>query len=237
MQPLDIVGYRKKLEKNFLYRFLTNLRFRLDLMRVMKTIDSAKFNMLYEKYKDVAPDPGYSKYLDIKKWMHKTLWRVYILSLNESSPKKILDLGTGTGYFPYLCQFYGHKVKSLDIDTDPMFNDLVKFLGIDRVTFRIKENSPLPDFGEKYDIVTGFMVCFNNHKEKNVWTRNEWNYFLNHLYSKHTNPNATAFFTMNAEPNTNEWYTKNLLEFFLSKGAQVDGQRVYFPSLEPFRNL
>ena len=63
----------------------------------------------------------------------------------------------------------------------------------------------------------------------------KWDFFIKHLANNHTTSDARLFITFNPEPN-GELYTQKLVEFFKSKGAEIDGERVCFKDLNVFRN-
>ena len=57
----------------------------------------------------------------------------------------------------------GSNVLGLDLE-DPIFNDILRVLQIERVPFRITRQEKLPDFGaRKFDLITAWMICFNNY--------------------------------------------------------------------------
>ncbi len=113
--------------KNKLLYILTKNKRKKDLEKIIKTIDLKAFQIFVEKYKDSFPAPGYSKYLDIRTHVDDKIFEAYKLKLNKSRSLEILDIGTGTGYFPFVCNFYGHNPTSLDVDDIQMYNDIIKF--------------------------------------------------------------------------------------------------------------
>src|SRR6478735_5135628 len=56
----------------------------------------------------------FTTYLDAKDWLRKFLQEILRLQLHTSPPKRILDLGTGPGYFIYVCRYLGHEVLGLE---------------------------------------------------------------------------------------------------------------------------
>ena len=142
-----------------------------DFANILSSIDIEKFKFYLEKYKNSSPYPGYSKYLNIEEWFEDKLWEVYRLGLNKSSKLDILDIGTGAGYFPYICNYYGHNTMALDLNTTQMYNDIIKFLNINRKVHEIKSFEKLPNLGKKFDLVTAFAICFNNHETSRLWNR------------------------------------------------------------------
>lgn len=232
----SIVAYKEKVANNIFYKAKTLYKLNRDMKRVLASVNKEKFAIINEKYKDVSPDPGYSKYLNIEFWMKRNMWHVFMLGLDKEKPKNVLDIGTGNGYFPFICKYYGHTVRSIDIWTDPMFNELIELLGIPRRDYEIKNLELIPPFDVKFDVITGFMVCFNGHHSPLLWTSKEWNFFLRDMATNHCNPGAEAYFTLNEERDTLLFYTEELYQWFVANGAEVDGERVYFKSLDRFRN-
>jgi SAM-dependent methyltransferase len=167
--------------------------------------------------------------------MERRLWTIYDLNLHKSRPLNILDLGTGFGYFPYACNYYGHNAIGLDLDVVPMYNDITKFIGIDRKVHKIKSFENLPDYGVKFDLITAFMVCFNNHKEEDVWDIQEWDFFLKDVACNRMNSNGRIFLILNSELN-GEYYTETLHNYFVENGAKIDGNNIYFSSVNKFMN-
>lgn len=232
----SITLYRKKLEENFFFKLSVLYQFRKQRKLIINSIDKKCFNIIKDKYFNAAPAPGYSKYLDVDAHITLNLWRAYILGLQESEPKKILDIGTGCGYFPYICRFYGHDINTIDISGEPIFNEVTEILKVERFIFEVKEYRSIPDFSTKFDLITAFMIYFNNHKNDNLWGPEEWRFFLEDLTKNHMTPNAEAYFILNAEPKNNKWYTDELYNFFIATGAEIDNDRVYYKSLSYFRS-
>jgi hypothetical protein len=229
----SIVLYREAIEKNLPHKLFENIKVRMDLYTLLRKIYSPKFNEIVTTYKDFDPYPGYSKYLNVKPWLLDNIWRVYLLGLNAKKHKKnILDIGTGNGYFPYVCKFYGHTVRTIDVPHNPIFNALIEYLEIPRKDYAVKAYESIPAFDIKFDVVTGFHTYFNGHRTQNVWGPNEWDFFLTDLKNNLCNIGAEAFFILNKEHETNSCYTPELLAYFKEKGAEIDDNRVYFSSLE-----
>ena len=94
--------------------------------KVLNTIDLDQFAILQKKYKHASPAPGYSKYLDIHNSMRVSLQYALRLGLTQVKNLRILDIGTGCGYFPYICRYFGHTAFSLDLDEVEMYNEIIQ---------------------------------------------------------------------------------------------------------------
>ena len=209
-------------------RLLRTNRFALDTKRVIETIDPAGFEQIRQRYAVANPGADWPKYLDLERWIEINIRRIRELELDLSRPKRILDLGCGAGYFLYIAQLLGHSGLGLDIDRLTMFREITRLLGVHRIVQRIEPFRPLPDLGRKFDLVTAFMVCFNEHKMPGLWGVPEWEFFLDDL-AKHLTPRGHVWLELNQEYD-GTFYTLALKKFFEKRGAKIDEQKVIFSS-------
>jgi SAM-dependent methyltransferase len=209
-------------------RFLHPPRFPLSVDQVVGTIDRDRFEQIRKRYWIDNPGDDPPKYLELERWIDVNIRRVRDLELDLSAPKRILDLGCGAGYFLHICRLLGHDVLGLDVDELPMFNEIIRLLGIPRVVLRIERFVPLPDLGRKFDVITGFLVCFNQHKQHDVWNIPAWDFFLEDV-AKHLTPRGCLWLELNREYN-DTYYTPELRDFFESRGAKIEKHRVVFAS-------
>jgi SAM-dependent methyltransferase len=209
-------------------RLLRTKRFPLETQRVIETIDPAGFEQIRRRY--VVADPGadWPKYLDLDRWIGVNIRRIRQLELDLARPKQILDLGCGAGYFLYIAQLLGHSGIGLDMDRLPMFREVTRLLGVRRVVQRIQAFRPLPNFGQKFDVISAFMICFNNHKMPGLWGVPEWEFFLDDL-AKHLKQRGRVWLELNQEYD-GTFYTPQLKEFFQKRGAKIDEQKIIFNS-------
>ena len=227
----SIIKYKNKLNDTFFIKVIENVKLRADLFLMLRDIKNRGFYKIADEFRDFDPYPGYSKYLNIKPWFMDNLWRCYILGLNNSKNKNILDIGTGNGYFPFICKKYGHTVRTIDIASNPLFNSLIELLEIPRREISVRSNEALPAFDVKFDLITGFHTYFNGHRTENVWTSTEWHFFLRDLKENHCNSNASAYFIINKEPDSMNILEDELREYFISIGSEIDGDRVFIPNI------
>jgi SAM-dependent methyltransferase len=209
-------------------RVLRSNRFPLETPRVIETIDPDAFEQIRQRYAVAEPGADWPKYLDLDRWIGVNIKRIRQLELDVARPKQILDLGCGAGYFLYIAQLLGHSGVGLDMDRLPMFREITRLLGVHRVVQRIDAFHPLPDFGQKFDVITAFMICFNNHKMPGLWKIPEWEFFLDDL-SKYLKPRGRVWLELNQEYDET-FYTPELKDFFQKRGAKVDEQKVIFNS-------
>lgn len=208
-------------------RLLRPNRFRLETKRVIEMIDPQGFEQIRQRYAVEGPTEDWPKFLDLERWIGVNVRRIREIEIDLMRPKRILDLGCGTGYFLYIAQLLGHEGLGLDLDELPMFGDLTHLLGVRRVIWEIKAFDPLPDLG-RFDLITAFLICFNRHKQTNVWGVPEWEFFLDDL-AKHLTPRGRVWLELNQEYD-GTFYTPELKEFFQRRGARIDEQKVIFTS-------
>jgi SAM-dependent methyltransferase len=209
-------------------RLLRTNRFPLETKRVIETIDPVRFEQIRRRYAVTDPGADWPKYLDLDRWIGVNIRRIRELELDLSRPKRILDLGCGAGYFLYIAQLLGHSGVGLDMDRLPMFREITRLLGVHRVVQRIQPFCPLPSFGQKFDVVTAFMICFNNHKMPGLWGVSEWEFFLDDV-AKHLRPRGRVWLELNQEYD-GSFYTPELKEFFENRGAKIDEHKIIFNS-------
>ena len=209
-------------------RFLRTNRFPLNKKNVIKTIDPAAFEQIRQRYTVANPGADWPKYLDLDRWIEINIRRIRAVELDLSRPKRILDLGCGAGYFLYIAQLLGHQGLGLDIDRLRMFREITRLLGVRRVVQRIQAFRPLPDLGEKFDLITAFMICFNEHKMPGLWKVAEWEFFLDDL-AKHLTPRGRVWLELNQEYD-GSFYTPELKKFFQKRGARINEHKIVFSS-------
>jgi SAM-dependent methyltransferase len=209
-------------------RLLRTNRFPLSKKRVIETIDPVAFEEIRKRYAVANPGADWPKYLDLDRWIGINIRRIRQVELDLARPKRILDLGCGAGYFLYIAQLLGHSGLGLDMDRLAMFREVTRLLGVRRVVQRIEAFRPLPDFGQRFDLITAFMICFNNHKMPDLWKVPEWEFFLDDL-AKHLTQRGRVWLELNQE-HDGTFYTPELTEFFQKRGARINEQKVIFNS-------
>ena len=209
-------------------RLLRTNRFSLDAKRIIETIDPSGFDQIRQRYAVANPGADWPKYLDLERWIEINIRRIRALELDLSRPKRILDLGCGAGYFLYIAQLLGHSGLGLDMDRVSMFREITRLLGVHRVVQRIEAFRPLPDLGQKFNLITAFMICFNDHKMPGLWKVPEWEFFLGDL-AKHLTPRGRVWLELNQEYD-GTFYTPELKEFFQKRSARINEHKIIFTS-------
>ena len=203
-------------------------RFQFDKKLVIETFDPVASEQILHRYAVNNPTEDWRKYLDLDRWIAINIRRIRDIELDFARRKRILDLGCGAGYFLYIAQLLGHRGFGLDLDRIPMFAEITSLLGVRRVIQRIQAFRPLPDLGGKFDLITAFMICFNNHRHANLWGVAEWNFFLDDI-AKHLAPRGRVWLELNRESD-GTLCTPELKEFFQKRGARIDEHKIMFTS-------
>jgi SAM-dependent methyltransferase len=199
--------------------------FRVPLGPILTQIDWERAREIQQRYANSTV--GYAKYANIEPWLRLNRERVQDLNLHRSTPKSVLDLGCGGGFFLFILKNLGHSVLGLDVERVPLFGELLELFGVPRVVYRINAFEPLPDFGQTFDWITGFSVNFNlYHPSKERWGTAEWDFLLRDLQN-HLTPDGKIFFGLNPSYN-GDYYTSEIRDLFLSRGAEVERERVLF---------
>ena len=196
--------------------------FFINYLKIIKLL-SRKFKKLDIKLYINAGE-SFEKYLDYKYWILENLIRIYNLNIDRKQNLKILDIGTGFGYFPFICEFFGNQAEAIDLDTNDMYNSVIKLLDIKRHSYCIEANKPLP-LNTKFDIITGYMICFNNHKTDKLWGVIEWDYFLNSMKSNNLYNNGFIFFSFNLEFDEKP-FSHDIKNLFMQKKAIINNNEV-----------
>ncbi|MDQ6912692.1 MAG: class I SAM-dependent methyltransferase [Verrucomicrobiota bacterium] len=203
--------------------------FHLEAERIIASIDREKFLAIKERHAVENPGLAWPKYLDLKKWMEVNLRHVRDLELDYGRRRDVLDIGSGAGYFLYICKWLGHRPLGLDIDEVPMYPEMTRMLGLERMVWRVRAFTPLPDLGRKFDLITAFMICFNNHNRVGLWGVPEWEFFLDDL-ALHLKPKGRVWLELNRQRD-GSFMTPELRELFEKRGARVERHQLVFDSL------
>jgi SAM-dependent methyltransferase len=199
--------------------------FRVPLGPMLAQIDQERAHDIQQRYANSTA--GYAKYAKIEPWLRLNRERVQDLNLHRSPPKRVLDLGCGGGFFLFILKNLGHSVLGLDVERVPLFGELLQLFAVPRVLWRINAFEPLPDLGQMFDWITAFSVNFNlYHPSKKRWGTEEWDFLLRDL-QRHLAPGGKIFFGLNPLYN-GDYYTPELRHLFLSRGADVERERILF---------
>ena len=212
--------------------YLRSLR---DARRILETVDVKALDRLRDRYRGESPTPEFAKYLDASAYVKVALACAYRLNLHRCSPKNVLDIGTGAGYFPLVCRHFGHEVTATDVDDDPVLNDITATLDIDRRPWRVTAFENGPSFGRRFDLVTAFQLGFDRSERDGAvvfWGEKEWDFFLCDLAANHLNPGGEV---MLSGFNRKVRHGDAVVRPFVEKGAMAEDGRIHFKSMKAFQ--
>ncbi|MFN2541037.1 MAG: class I SAM-dependent methyltransferase [Chthoniobacterales bacterium] len=207
--------------------------------KILGSIDTTELSRLAERYPPRAGARKINAYEDAAYWVGVNVRRVQDLWLDRTAPLRILDLGSGPGYFLYVCRLFGHEGIGLDTDENPLFRGTTQLFGVRRVTARIDPQTPLPELAEKFDLVTGHRVCFHRlergpNGEWREWSPADWKFFIGDIRTRLLNPNGRLFLEFNPRPDGSSFFTPELRACFEAEGARIFRSKSLF-SADPTR--
>lgn len=181
--------------------------------------------------------PNKLKYLDVDRWLRKMWLDAKDAGLLLRAPLSILDLGTGPGYFPYICRSLGHDCIGLDRPDTGFYDELRAWVGTRVIRHVIGPRVPFPRFDRRFDLVTAFRAPFDIVRhEKRLFTCEEWSWLLDDLRDHVLAPGGAFHMRMNKDyPYEGSVFgTPELMELFIRRGAWLKprSRAVHFAPLK-----
>lgn len=180
--------------------------------QVLTGWDREDFIERFRPYWDPFPTKRAPKYLDLDFFMRDSAQRCFALGLfDDGRPKRILDLGCGPAYFLSLCRSLGHEVLGMDLDDEPIYNELIDFQGIPRIVHPVTPGSPLPPLDGQFDIVSAFGVTFNfvSGSKGWSWSAEDWARALDGFLGV-VAPGGKIVIHFNRDPRSGQLYPSGL---------------------------
>src|SRR5256886_12615233 len=185
------------------FEHLSRLTHPVNKRRLLDNIDWLQFKSLRHQYPYRPGSPQINRFEDVVYWIEINIERAQDLWLDRAPPMRILDLGCGAGYFLYICKFFGHNVLGFDTDTEPLFRATTELLGVPRVIGRIERQTPLPDLGGRFDLVTAHRICFHRIgrvRDGVEWSPADWEFFINDIRTGLLNETGRLLIDFNQRP-------------------------------------
>ncbi|MEO6846090.1 MAG: methyltransferase domain-containing protein [Chthoniobacterales bacterium] len=193
----------------------------LPTKRFLEQIDPVELARIQKAYDQPGEASNWRKYTDVNVFLKMNIHRVQELALDKSEPLHILDIGSGAGYFLFVCRVLGHTGYGLDLREPELYEEMFRLFGLKRGVHRVENFQPLPEMDAKYDLITAFSIVFNNHSKATPWGTEEWDYFLKNADS-HLKPGGRIFLNLNPMKPGGPYCSDEVRDFFLSKGAKFD---------------
>lgn len=206
-----------------------------DLQALMGRVDSAGLDALRARHagsmRTAAVASGY-KYLDAPYFTLLKLLLARELGLDHGPPRRVLDIGTAGGHFPFVCRYFGHDVVAIDVE-NPLYESIASCLGVQRTIARVEPYRMLPALGGRFDLITACNTTFNDSPVEPgdppaYWTTAEWQFFFNDLVSNQLRYPGELYIELNEErprrtPGAGRRrYNPDILEMAARNGAAVN---------------
>lgn len=196
--------------------------------RFMSQIDQPELKRLWNSY-SVPGTRQSAKYVEAERFLKVNIRRVQDIGLDRMPPQRILDLGSGAGYFLFVNRVLGHSGLGLDIDNNSLYREMFELFRLQRIIHRIEKFKPLPETGAQFDWVTAFSVSFAGGGRGPRWGLVEWDYFLQDA-KRHLRQGGRIYLDLNPGAD-GLFYSDEVREFFLSHGAIIDRRsKLLFPA-------
>lgn len=221
--------------------FLRVVRVLPHYFRVKRQIEAAGLEGIREKYGPLftgeSPALAKGKYLRLGGYLRRDLSRAVALGLHRSSPKKILDLGSGAGYFLLICENFGHYARGIDVpeeNDEPrddrlmhrFYSDMIELLGVGRTFWTIRPFEALPTLtSEPFDVVTAHQASFHRENLPSPWGVPEWEFFIDDIWSK-TTPKGRLVMLLNPDLEAGSLVEPDVRSFLEASGARIEGWSV-----------
>lgn len=152
-----------------------------------------KIHEIFVKYNNRYFEDSY-----IHKPIIQKLWAAHYLDLHKTKGKKIFDIGTGAGWWPFICRHYGHDCTGADFSGRPEYDAGYELLNIKVPEIMVYpyKKTPLP---ETYDYITAFRAFFSQRPK--AWDKDEWKFFLEDMY-QYLNDDGLLFLGTNSGSKT-----------------------------------
>lgn len=145
----------------------------LSVSDIIKSVGQKNIIDLYNKTSNRYFNPEV-----VQKYIQEKLSVAHYLRLHETSNKKLIDIGTGAGWFPYICNLYGHTCIGTDLLGRPEYDPIYDFLNVDIREELVYAQKP---FGlkDKVNYIVSLRSFFPNRPT--VWEIEDWKYFFNDI--------------------------------------------------------
>ncbi|HEV2095036.1 MAG TPA: class I SAM-dependent methyltransferase [Chthoniobacterales bacterium] len=198
----------------------------VDVRPILAGLDSKAWAELRERYPHRQDAPRINRFVEAEHWIPVNVERAQDLWLDRAPPLRILDLGCGPGYFLYVCARLGHSGVGVDLDEQPLFREITALLGVRRVIARIAAQQPLPELGEKFDLVTAHRICFQKTMRDDQgqwleWNRKDWQFFINDARTRMLRTDGRLLLDFNPRADGCTFFTPEVRDVLVQNGARI----------------
>lgn len=128
---------------------------------------------------DLELHPNIRKYIDLERWLPKYITIARLLELHRLVEKRILDIGSGCGWFSLLCKELGHEPLGVDHpERSRFYRECCELMRVPVIDHDIRPFTSLPAPG-KFDAIVLLMSSF--YIQHTYWEIPAWRNFLRNL--------------------------------------------------------
>lgn len=167
---------------------------------------------------------NYAKYFELSPWIRYHLRCALQLRLDTApAPLKILDIGCGSGIFPFVCNYLGHHAEGIDIES-PMYFEMAEILGIKIRDYTVKPLTPLPEDIQGFDLFSAVAIKFDRDdfgtNSRIPWNLEEWRFFVQDLANR-LNPGGRLYIKPNLTSEVNGFHDEAIIAYLSSVSLEV----------------
>lgn len=209
---------------------------------LLETIDFSSYSQIQEHHLRVWRDPTRypAKYLDIAYWTLRRFALARTLALDTRERGAILDIGCGPGNLGLAARYFGHRYLGMDIPGNPVFGDLSDLFGVARHIGGVRPQAPLSPTLGTFDLVTAISANFYRRPSGELFSRDDWIFFMTDLVDNHVSPGGSIYFTLNplrGDAGLHYW-DDEFVSLIEERGGEVDRRtgHVVFSDLAGWRS-
>ncbi|MBT5705891.1 MAG: hypothetical protein HOI66_06155 [Verrucomicrobia bacterium] len=226
MQGWFIRYFRTKTLYDYWFLLTRSFRIHRDGKRLLAEIDHDAMKHVQDRYasKTRAENP-WLRFLKPEENLSREAFRAHRYGMCERGGRNLrhLDLGTGPGYFCFVCSSYGHETIGVDIEV-PLLARVAEVLGVDRRIWTIDRECTPPPFSGKFDVITAFQIGFDGTigKQPDPWRAEDWERFLTFLLSNHLADGGRVVITgVRSCLSSSKFFDPKVVDLLRSRGARV----------------
>ncbi|HEX8106125.1 MAG TPA: class I SAM-dependent methyltransferase, partial [Kofleriaceae bacterium] len=173
---------------------------------------------------------------DYRRKLEIAIVKALLVRLHDGPRRRILDLGSGGGYFVAVCRHLGHSCDGTEVPASRLSSATAVSYAAVRAALRIgptidlaiAANTPIevPAIEPRsYDLITAHKICFNGHMRPKVWSTPEWRFFVTDV-CRFLAPGGQLVLELNedvARYGSRRWYDAELAHYFGTVGQVVRG--------------
>ena len=130
----------------------------------------------------------------LQKYIQEKLSVAHYLNLHKSKGKSLIDIGTGAGWFPYICKLYGHNCIGTDFLNRNEYQPIYDWLELD-IREELVYSKVSFGLNDKVDYIVGLRSFFPNRPK--IWEVDEWKFFFKDI-SKNIKQDGGLYLGCNA---------------------------------------